>query len=239
MKKQCVECGKEFDVDVTKRNWQHKKLCSAECQNGHTNKLERLKYTPIQWPQKKTCLHCGKDFLIQEGGNMAQKYCDRVCQLAVKAKIQAVRVEARQKNRVCSSCGKDFIPSKYARFNQVYCSNECRKTERHKQQYLIGADHSKLRNAYKYDFKRIRPQVLERDGNKCVICGSTEKLHVHHWDNSGGTSQANNDLGNLVTMCGVCHYAVHGITLVKIAGEWKLDGKIFELLGLKGELSIK
>lgn len=239
MNRKCEECGKEFDVDETKRNWMHKKLCSSECQRLHSNKKSRLKYTPIQWPQKKTCLHCGNEFLVHEGGNIARKYCGDECTLAVKADRALRKSEARRTTKQCPECGKAFMPGKYTAHKQTYCSLECRMKAKRKQQYAIGSDHSKIRNAYKYDFKKIRPQVLERDGNKCVICGSADKLHAHHWDNSGGTEQANNDLSNLATMCDICHYAIHNITLAKIDGEWKLYGKIFELLGIKGELNIK
>lgn len=239
MKKQCEECGKEFEVDETKRNWMHKKLCSAECQRLHSNKKSRSKYTPIQWPQKKTCLHCGKEFLIHENGNMARKYCGDECQLAVKADRALRKNEALRTAKQCPECGNAFMPGKYTAHKQIYCSLDCRKKAINKAHYKSGMDGAKKRNTYKQIFREVRPQVLERDCNKCVICGSTEKLHAHHWDNSGGTEQANNDLSNLVTMCDVCHYAIHNITLVKIAGEWKLDGKIFELLGLNGVLRIK
>ena len=239
MKKQCDECGKEFDVDVTKRNWQHKKLCSDDCQKAHTNKIARLKYTPIQWPQRKICLHCSSEFLVHKDGNLAQKYCGKECQLSAKNKIRIDAVASRRKTKLCEHCGTEFVADKYAAHKQRFCSNECRSKSRNKQQYLSGASRSQIRNAHRYDFKQIRPQVLERDGNKCTICGSTEKLHAHHWDNTGGTEQANNDLSNLTTMCDVCHYAIHNITLVHIGGEWKLDGKIFELLGLKGRISIR
>ncbi len=237
--KQCVSCGKDFEVDETKRNWQSKKLCSPECQRSHTNILAKKKYTPIQWPQEKVCIRCGKHFFVNEGGNMAQKYCDSNCQLSAKAEKKAAEVEARREAKICEYCKNAFVTGKYTAHKQRFCSLECRSKARNKQRYAIGADKSKARNAYKYDFKRIRPQVLERDGNKCVICGSTEKLHAHHWDNSGGSEQVNNALYNLGTVCDVCHYAIHNITLVKINGEWMLDSKIFSLLGLDGAIKIK
>jgi len=239
MKKKCEECGKEFEVDETKRNWMHKKLCSAECQRLHSNKKSRLKYTPIQWPQKKICLHCGNEFLIHEGGNMAQKYCDMECQLEAKQKRRLDELEARKVAKVCECCGIAFVAGKFTAHKQRFCSLECRIKSKNKARYKSGTDRAKIRNTYKYDFKQLRPQVIDRDGNKCTICGSTEQLHAHHWDNSGGTEEVNNDMDNLVTLCVGCHNAIHKITLVQIAGEWKLDGKIFELLGLTGELNIK
>lgn len=45
---------------------------------------------------------------------------------------------------------------------------------------------------------RFRAQVLERDGHRCVRCGSTWKLVAHH-DKPGYTP----DCGR--TLCGRCH----------------------------------
>lgn len=237
--KQCVSCGKDFEVDETKRNWQSRKLCSPECQHSHTNAVARKKYTPIQWPQSKVCIRCGADFQVHEGGNMAQKYCDANCQLSAKAEKKAAGIEARRVAKICEHCGVAFVTSKFSAHKQRYCSLDCRMKSRHRQQYIDGSNKSKIRNDSRYDLKALRPKMLERDGNKCVICGSTEKLHAHHWDNSGGTEQVNNELDNLGTVCDVCHYAIHNITLVKIDGEWQLDSKIFALLGLTGEIKIK
>lgn len=54
----------------------------------------------------------------------------------------------------------------------------------------------------------IRRRIVERDGYRCRICGKDgveSKLNVHHidWDRS------NNEDSNMVTLCGVCHRAVH------------------------------
>jgi hypothetical protein len=237
--KQCAECGKNFEVDDSKRNWQRVKICSDECRKSIERRAKRATYTPIEWPQQKVCIRCSAPFLVHEGGNMAQKYCNAECQLAAKAEKKAAEVEARRKPKRCEECGAAFLANKFAGHKQRHCSEECRWKSRHKHQYATGADKAKVRNGYKYDFRRVKPQVLERDGNKCVICGSSENVHVHHWDSSGGTEQVNNSHDNLATMCGVCHYAIHGITLARIDGKWVLDSKIFSRLGLTGSLPIK
>ena len=49
----------------------------------------------------------------------------------------------------------------------------------------------------------LRNQVWERDGNKCVICGATEKLsidHIHPWSKGGKT-----EFDNLQTLCKSCN----------------------------------
>jgi len=55
---------------------------------------------------------------------------------------------------------------------------------------------------------KLRDEVLERDGNACVSCGSEDSLQVHHIipRNQGGE----NVKDNLATLCVDCHYYAHG-----------------------------
>lgn len=52
----------------------------------------------------------------------------------------------------------------------------------------------------------IKLNVKERDGNKCVNCGSTINIHVHHfhYDNVGAE-----DMEDLITVCYECHKSIH------------------------------
>lgn len=55
---------------------------------------------------------------------------------------------------------------------------------------------------------KIRARTLERDDNRCRICGADNveaKLNVHHID----YVHAHNNDRNLVTLCSVCHHAIH------------------------------
>jgi hypothetical protein len=51
--------------------------------------------------------------------------------------------------------------------------------------------------------------ILDRDGHKCVRCGNTTALRLHHivMVVDGGT----NDPGNLTTLCARCHDEWHYI----------------------------
>ena len=59
-------------------------------------------------------------------------------------------------------------------------------------------------------FDGQRDTVLERDKYSCVLCGSTSRLTVHHKDGNGRSStNTDNDIGNLTTVCRKCHLDLH------------------------------
>jgi nitrate/TMAO reductase-like tetraheme cytochrome c subunit len=45
--------------------------------------------------------------------------------------------------------------------------------------------------------KAVKARVKARDGNKCVICGDTARLEVHHRDDD----PTNDSMDNLETRC--------------------------------------
>lgn len=51
-------------------------------------------------------------------------------------------------------------------------------------------------------------RIKKRDGNRCVRCGATDRLQVHHVIpvSAGGS----HDDSNLVTLCNNCHREAHG-----------------------------
>lgn len=54
--------------------------------------------------------------------------------------------------------------------------------------------------------QRLRPFVIERDGQSCTGCGGDKHLGIHH--NDGDVR--NNSLTNLLTLCRSCHASLHG-----------------------------
>jgi len=87
----------------------------------------------------------------------------------------------------------------------------------------------------KWRFGGMRESVIERDGEKCVICGITREAHrklygrdiiVHHKDNSGRRFKfANNTMDNLQTLCNSCHTHIHIIKHGKYA-KYKQEGRL-------------
>ena len=61
------------------------------------------------------------------------------------------------------------------------------------------------------EWMRVRIVVLERDGRRCVACGSDQRLHVHHrreWQPDDPLTDAPD---NLETLCATCHRRRHPV----------------------------
>lgn len=69
--------------------------------------------------------------------------------------------------------------------------------------------------------KTLRRQCFERDGYHCRVCNNTKGLHPHHikYKNAGGEDT----LENLLTVCWICHRAIHD-GFLKCGVGW-VDGK--------------
>ena len=56
-------------------------------------------------------------------------------------------------------------------------------------------------------YRKVHRQVLQRDGWRCQMCGSMQRLQVHHIQfrsHSGADSEE-----NLITLCAECHAQTH------------------------------
>lgn len=66
-----------------------------------------------------------------------------------------------------------------------------------------------------YYYGGNRQAAFDRDGRKCVQCGTPRVLVLHHIDGKGkGVPRAeqNHALDNLLTLCNRCHSELHRIT---------------------------
>lgn len=76
------------------------------------------------------------------------------------------------------------------------------------------------------EWKQIAQMVKERDGHKCVICGSTENLNAHHIGYDGDYLDEN----DIVTLCNRCHECLHdGIETMREA----VSGGVYKMLSEK------
>lgn len=80
-----------------------------------------------------------------------------------------------------------------------------------KNKRLISNKKNELRNTLT---KKLKQQIKERDGNKCVYCGSNELLEVDHIIPISG--KGNNDPLNLQTLCHKCNQLKDNKILVEL-----------------------
>lgn len=79
-------------------------------------------------------------------------------------------------------------------------------------------------NSYKW--KNKRQQIIERDKYKCVYCGRTDNLQVHHtyyliYENNEKVKPWNYPDESLITVCNDCHKKIHKNQ--KIKEYYKID----------------
>lgn len=55
----------------------------------------------------------------------------------------------------------------------------------------------------------IKPEILTRDKNSCVLCSATSDLHCHHIVSVVDNPQLLLEQDNLVILCKTCHYKAH------------------------------
>lgn len=136
------------------------------------------------------CAGCATRFFVAFGHDH-RKYCSAACYY-------------RRKNGhitiACVVCGTTFSvqPSHH---HLRTCSPECASTNRSEGQ---RKNPTTPRTRCKYQsWRKVRQQVIDRDGNACVTCGTSKQLSAHHmtpWRVSHDDS-----LTNLVTLCRSCH----------------------------------
>jgi 5-methylcytosine-specific restriction endonuclease McrA len=56
-------------------------------------------------------------------------------------------------------------------------------------------------------YRKLRSDVLERDGWRCQNCGTPERLQVHHIRSR--SALGDDAAANLITLCADCHRLVH------------------------------
>lgn len=114
---------------------------------------------------------------------------------------------------ICQTCEKEF---EQEHGNQKYCSYKC-QTRRSHLNYYSKNKKEIIKKARDYEIEVLEginsyfwqtyviPAVKNRDGNKCIICGSTRFLEVHHKKINVSCPT----IKDLVTLCKSCHKKEH------------------------------
>lgn len=187
----CKHCG------ATHWN-RNRKYCSDKCRDevGPWNKGKNgFTVDSRKTGKYKECKKCGNRIYIRKGSKYGF-YCSMKCYLSD-------RWDGHTETRVCTVCNNKFDIRTGDK--RVTCSSECAK--KWKRLSKLGEKSVLWRGGktspYNKEWRAVRAEALERDGRKCVLCGSTDRVQVHHI--IPYRYSKSHDINNLTTLCRSCH----------------------------------
>lgn len=218
-------------IKIVKRNFnQHRMMLLCEKESCYVEFIrQKIIKRLTEGMVKQRCLRCEKEYTPSNSLDYHSrldynKYCYTCYQLKLKQLGYPIRT--------CVICNRFF--HRYAKSDlsgnlAKFCSKICQALkQRAKNQMRIKNNSGK---------KRLRYQILDRDGRKCVACGRSPKIHgvVLHIDHiipksKGGTYDPN----NLQTLCTDCNLGKSDVLLeeakrVKSNRHQKTDKKNYQI----------
>lgn len=148
---------------------------------------------------------------------MQTKLCNKCDQIKPISKFAKRKASNDGLQCYCKECKNEIRKQWYKnnidyrrKYGQQYRKNNIEYIKQYrKQNYKDNTDYYKNYN-YKLNFGNNRNKVLKRDNYKCIECGNSKDLLVHHRDGKGkGFKIKNNNLNNLITLCRGCHSILH------------------------------
>lgn len=137
------------------------------------------------------CILCNKDFTYAPNwtGFKNKKFCSSYC----RQKHWSVN-----NKELCVISSRKYMDSNRDRFRKLN-----RDRYHKKRMSQVGL---KTTSPYSYPRQKARRLIArEKIEKKCFVCGSTERIQVHHIDENF----YNNTLKNLELLCGPCHGKKH------------------------------
>jgi len=132
----------------------------------------------------------------------------------------------------CAYCGRWYIPSLYSINSRIksinsnykgesrfYCSDHCKKccpvygktAETLMKEDAVRSGRDPWWEMVREVQPQLRQMVFERDGYKCIKCGSKEFLHCHHKEGILWEPLQSADIDMCITVCKYCHMVIHKI----------------------------
>lgn len=232
MKKTCDVCNAEFETRTRSPN--RERFCCKRCARTFWNRAAWRAHHPER-DLRRSCVVCGGEFCPPPTHPYAVT-CSTKCSQKrfADAKIVERAICRDMAPRACAECGSEFVPSKYSWHRHRFCSSKCSVkanrrifAERHPERVIENGKQSNKRR-----WGGNHAAALDRDGHKCVQCGSEKKLRVHHRDGSGEAESPNHDLSNLETLCATCHKRIHKLSYLVVGGVVVISGPVFEHLSV-------
>lgn len=150
---------------------------------------------------KHICLECATEFSTWKTKTL---FCSTQCYAAHRSKKVVC---------ICPQCKISFILKKYRLSvkHGPFCSRKCYYKWRsiNLRGDLNPTSNKDQTSLYGWVFQKSRAFVLKRDDYKCVRCGSSKNIHVHHKIHfNPGQSDPHNP-NNLEALCASCHRIEH------------------------------
>lgn len=206
---ECEVCGDEFQVRASHAD--DRRACSWECKGAWRSEGFTGEDHP-RWKEKQTleCDFCGEEYTVEPHREDETRFCSEEC-WEDYISVERTVVE-------CDHCDDEFtIPATKAE-QRRFCSQKCygqwisvHRTGQDSPNWRGGKS---IYDAVKKQFHgpswQTRRKYHRQQEPECHICGTTEKLNVHHIIPimSGGT----NDKWNLMTLCVSCHNRAEAFT---------------------------
>ena len=195
IKHTCPICNVEFNGRATRIYCS--RLCSLKAPKTAWNKgTTGVSPGKPKNGTDKTCAHCAKIFYTPACYPDAQ-FCSMECYHL--SRWSGSRKQIRQ----CTICKTEFEVTEAV--DKLTCSDVCKKSQK---RLTNAGDKSTFwrggkATPYGFEWKTIREAAKDRDGHKCVLCDSVDRIQVHH-KNPYRYSKSH-ALDNLITLCRSCH----------------------------------
>ena len=100
--------------------------------------------------------------------------------------------------------------------DHTYCTKHLIESQKKHKEWLKNHKKKPFENAVRSnnynnaEWRRLRGEVLKRDGYQCCQCGATAEesgfpLEIHHIIPPKGSKELFFDINNCVTLCKICH----------------------------------
>jgi len=198
----CLYCSKEFSVWPSRKG---RKFCDKKCFDLWQKENGACGVDSIHWKGGKAkCIDCGT--VLDSYLYKRCKPCENKCRVGKESSAW----KGGKVKSICQFCGSDVwhFPSRSPKFCNRACFTNW-KAENWVGENSPGWQGGISEFPYGDGFTgRLRRKIRERDGEKCVLCGSgrgERELYVHHID----YDKDNHDQYNLITLCPKCHGATN------------------------------
>lgn len=214
---ECARCGDRFHCD------HERKYCSKACRDAAVSFAGENNPNYRGGKELATCEICGDEFEYYPSAKPGL-YCETCVENESwrhERDIEGNRNPRWSGGRLelaCDHCGATFERSRI-HGEHVFCSDDCQYAWL--SEAFTGDGHPNWAGGtdanYGRGWRRVRQLALERDGHRCVICGTTKQElgrnpDVHHLvpvrafvEHPVTTERDAHHLENVVSLCLDCH----------------------------------